>query len=80
MLQRVNNETQHHSNDCYGWPYSTPFDQPNFIFSDEAHFHIRGYVNKQNCRICGSENPNVIIEKPMHPQQVLFGADFGTVA
>jgi len=21
------------------------------IFSDEAHFHLDGYVNKQNCRI-----------------------------
>lgn len=20
------------------------------IFSDEAHFHVDGYVNKQNCR------------------------------
>ena len=24
------NETQHHSNNCHGCPYSTPFDQPNF--------------------------------------------------
>ena len=40
------------------------------IFSDEAHFHIGGYVNKQNCRIWGSENPNVIIEKSMYPQRV----------
>jgi len=28
------------------------------IFSDEAHFHLGGYVNKQNCRIWGSENPS----------------------
>lgn len=40
------------------------------IFSDEAHFHLGGYVNKQNCRIWGSENPHVIVEKPMHPQRV----------
>ena len=40
------------------------------IFSDEAHFHLGGYVNKQNCRIWGSENPHVIMEKPMHPQRV----------
>ena len=23
------------------------------IFSDETHFDLGGYVNKQNCRICG---------------------------
>ncbi|XP_044758934.1 uncharacterized protein LOC123316778 [Coccinella septempunctata] len=40
------------------------------IFSDEAHFHLGGYVNKQNCRIWGTENPHVVIEKPMHPQRV----------
>ena len=28
------------------------------IFSNEAHLHIGGYVNKQNCRIWGLENPN----------------------
>ena len=27
-------------------------------------------VNKQNCRIWGSENPKVIVEKPIHPQRV----------
>ena len=36
-------------------------------------------INKQNCRIWGSENRNVITEKPMYPQRVT-GADFGTVA
>jgi len=40
------------------------------IFSDEAHFHLGGYVNKQNCHIWGSENPHVVMEKPMHPQRV----------
>jgi Helix-turn-helix domain (DUF4817) len=40
------------------------------IFSDEAHFHLNGFVNKQNCRIWGSENPRVIKEKQMHPQRV----------
>ena len=39
------------------------------IFS-EAHFHLGGYVNKQNCHIWGSEHPHVIMEKPMHPQRV----------
>ena len=40
------------------------------IFSDEAHFHLSGFVNKQNCRIWANVNPRVIVEKPMHPQRV----------
>jgi len=39
------------------------------IFSDEAHFHLGGYVNKQNC-IWGSENQYIVMEKPMHLQRV----------
>lgn len=37
------------------------------IFSDEAHFHLNGYVNKQNCRVWGTENPRVFVEKKMYP-------------
>ena len=63
---------EHHSNDCHGWPYSTTFDQPNF----SEHFRLFGQkvnkANKQNCRICGSENPNLIIEKPMHPRVTVW--------
>ena len=33
------------------------------FFSDEVHFTRGGYVNKQNCHICGSESPQVIEEK-----------------
>ena len=40
------------------------------IMSDEAHFHFGGYINKQNCRIKGSENPKVIIEKPLCTHRV----------
>ena len=34
------------------------------IFSDESHFDLGGYVNKQNCRIWGTENSRAYIEKP----------------
>ncbi|EFN63948.1 hypothetical protein EAG_14216, partial [Camponotus floridanus] len=40
------------------------------FFSDEAHFSLGGYVNKQNCRIWGNENPQVSQERPMHPGKV----------
>lgn len=46
------------------------------IFSDEAHFHLGGYVNKQNCRIWGTENPHVVEEKPIHPQRVTVWCGF----
>ena len=38
------------------------------IFSNEAHFDLGGYVNKQNCRIWSTENPHAYIEKPTHPK------------
>ena len=40
------------------------------FFSDEAHFPLVWYVNRQNCHIEGSENPQVIEEKPLHPEKV----------
>ena len=46
------------------------------IFSDEVHFDLGGYVNKQNCRICGTENPHAFIEKPAHPKRVTFWCEF----
>ena len=36
------------------------------IFSDEAHFDLGGYVNKQSCSIWGTENPHAYIENPTH--------------
>ena len=36
--------------------------------SDEAHFDLGGYVNKQNCRFWGTENP--------HPKRVTVCCGF----
>ena len=46
------------------------------IFSDEAPFDLGGYVNKQNCRICGTENLHACIKKPMHPKRVTVWCRF----
>ncbi|GFV42304.1 uncharacterized protein TNCV_3165351 [Trichonephila clavipes] len=40
------------------------------LFSDEAHFWLNGYVNKQNCRICSEDNPQVYVETPLHPEKL----------
>ena len=46
------------------------------IFSDEAHFDLGGYLNKQNCRIWGTENPHEYIEKSTHSKCVTVWCGF----
>ncbi|GFY33425.1 putative DD41D transposase [Trichonephila clavipes] len=38
--------------------------------SDEAHFWLNGYGNKQNCRIWCEANPQVYVETPLHPEKL----------
>ena len=52
------------------------FGKKNIIFSDEAHFDLGGYVNKQNCRIWGTENSYAYIEKSTHPKRVTVWCRF----
>ncbi|GFW38070.1 transposable element Tc3 transposase [Trichonephila clavipes] len=40
------------------------------LFSDEAHFWLNGYVNKQNCRMWSEANPQVYVETPLHPEKL----------
>ncbi|GFV85552.1 putative DD41D transposase [Trichonephila clavipes] len=40
------------------------------LFSDEAHFWLNGYVNKQNCRFWSEANPQVYAETPLHPEKL----------
>ncbi|GFW24978.1 uncharacterized protein TNCV_3154811 [Trichonephila clavipes] len=40
------------------------------LFSDEAHFWLNGYVNKQNYRIWSKANPQVYVETPLHPEKL----------
>ncbi|GFS66329.1 uncharacterized protein TNCV_3856301 [Trichonephila clavipes] len=42
------------------------------LFSDEAHFWLNDYVNKQNCRIWSEANPQVYVETPLHPEKLTF--------
>ncbi|GFT77882.1 putative DD41D transposase [Trichonephila clavipes] len=51
------------------WPQNEIVVVPDFhkqiLFSDEAHFWLNGYVNKQNCRIWSEANP------PLHPEKLI---------
>ena len=38
--------------------------------TDKAHFHFNSFVNKQNFRYWGVENPKKFDEKEFHPQRV----------
>ncbi|GFX42706.1 uncharacterized protein TNCV_2196641 [Trichonephila clavipes] len=40
------------------------------LFSDEAHFWLNGYVNKQNYRIWSEPNLQVYVETPLHPEKL----------
>ena len=35
-----------------------------------THFHLEGFVNKQNWRIWSAKNPSEFIEKPLHSSKV----------
>ncbi|KAJ8883324.1 hypothetical protein PR048_015167 [Dryococelus australis] len=40
------------------------------LFSDEAWFHLSGYVDSQNMRHPSGDNPPVLTEAPLHPQKL----------
>ncbi|GFU56050.1 putative DD41D transposase [Trichonephila clavipes] len=47
-----------------------PDFRKRILFSDEVHFWLNGYVNKQNCRIWSESNPQVYVETPLHPEKL----------
>jgi len=49
------------------------------IFSDEVHFWMNGYVNKQNCRIWNDTNPRKIHQLQMHPEKVTVWYGFDSM-
>ena len=52
------------------------FDR-KFIFSDEAHFWLNGFVNKQNIRYWSDINPHILHESALYPEKLLFDAVYG---
>jgi hypothetical protein len=47
-------------------------------FTDEAWFHLSGYINGQNNVIWSSENPQAVQENHMHPSNQLLTCEFRT--
>lgn len=46
----------------------------NIFFSDEAHFHLTGHVNRQNCRYWSDVNPQLKHQTPLHSPKVTVWA------
>lgn len=40
------------------------------FFTDEAWFHVSGYINSQNMRMWCAENPHIFRENPLHPLKI----------
>ncbi|GFV51025.1 hypothetical protein TNCV_114191 [Trichonephila clavipes] len=76
-------EDKEHNDLFVEWAQNEIAVVPDFhkriLFSDEAHFWLNGYVNKQNCRIWSEANPQVYVETPLHPEKLTFGALYGLV-
>ncbi|GFU14485.1 hypothetical protein TNCV_3251201 [Trichonephila clavipes] len=70
----VPNSCPYHPTRFVEWAQNEIAVVPDFhkriLFSDEAHFWLNGYVNKQNCGICSEANPQVYVETPLHPEKL----------
>ncbi|GFT69605.1 uncharacterized protein TNCV_1298261 [Trichonephila clavipes] len=69
------NQNDHHARRrIVEWAQNEIAVVPDFhkriLFSDEAHFWLNGYVNKQNCHIWSEANPQVFVETPLHPEKL----------
>ncbi|PNF23437.1 hypothetical protein B7P43_G10587 [Cryptotermes secundus] len=49
----------------------------NLLMSDEAHFHLSGFVNKQNFHYWSATNPKEIYERPLHSSEVTVRCAIG---
>ena len=57
-----------------------PLFYRKIVFSDEVHFWLNGYVNKQNCRFWSEDQPEELQKLPMHPEKVTVCAVYRLVA
>ncbi|GFT57393.1 uncharacterized protein TNCV_2035191 [Trichonephila clavipes] len=50
----------------------------NLLWTNEAHFTLRGSVNTHNCRIWATENPRTVVETSLHDVKVTVWVGFTT--
>ena len=53
---------------------SGEIDLKKIWFSDECHFWLGGYVNRQNYRIWGTQRPELVTVRPLNPQKITVWA------
>ncbi|GBN84402.1 hypothetical protein AVEN_180566-1 [Araneus ventricosus] len=51
----------------------------NILCANEAHFHLQGFVNTQNCRIWANANSFQMQPLPLHSQKVTVWCGFTAV-
>jgi hypothetical protein len=49
----------------------------NLLFTDEAHFHLHGVLNKQNYRCWAYSNPHFSVDAPLHSPRTTAWIAFG---
>ena len=49
-----------------------PFLFRKIVFSDETHFWLNEYVNKQNCRLWSEDQPEDLQNVPMHLENAVI--------
>ncbi|GFU00364.1 hypothetical protein NPIL_589111 [Nephila pilipes] len=69
-MRQWTNELEY-ANDVVGRMDNTAFGGMKVWFSDEAHFHLDRYVNKQNQRMWGSEHPHFEIDRSLRTSYYL---------
>jgi hypothetical protein len=70
VLPKLNVQNEHQRMAFAEWARNNEASFNNVWFSDEAHFHLDGVVNKHNVRFWASENPRVIHEKVRHAPRI----------
>lgn len=70
IVQKIN-ENDHNLSKSFCQTIIERFRTLNTVFrSDEAHFHLNGYGNKQNCRLWSVVNPRQKDQRPLHSPKV----------
>jgi hypothetical protein len=70
VLPKHTVEIKHQRLEFADWAQNNEVSFNSVWFSDEAHFHLDGMVNKQNVLFWVSEHPCVIHEKVHHALRI----------